>query len=100
VTHDPPVALDSGRYRLLILLDTLATNFRAAFPEYGPTDPQNMIQLLAATVMTQRRLARETAERCLVIAAEPVTTPDGSREKCGSEIAHQIMREELHQGGM
>lgn len=91
------LALDSDRYRLIILQDTLASNFRAAFPDYGPTDSQNMIQLLAATVMTQQRLAREVAERCVVIATTGETTPDGWRERVGSEIAHLIMRELLHE---
>jgi len=49
-------------YSLRILRLTVASNFEQAFPEYGPTDQQNMIQLMAATVITQRQDIRGLCE--------------------------------------
>ncbi len=47
-----------------------------------------------------RQAKRETAERCLAIAMETVSTPEGFRSRYASEIAHAIMRELLDWGGL
>jgi len=43
------------RRELIILRDTLVSNFKRAFPARFPGDSQDMIELLAATVMVQRQ---------------------------------------------
>ena len=37
------------------LVQLLTDEFRKVLPEYGATDPQNMIQLMAATIRELRR---------------------------------------------
>lgn len=44
-----------GVHNLHSLLECLTSNFEAAFPDYGPTDPQNMIQLMGAVCLEARK---------------------------------------------
>lgn len=37
------------------LVELLTVHFRAAFPSYPPTDPQNMIQLMGAVLLQGKR---------------------------------------------
>lgn len=37
------------------LLECLTQNFQTAFPDYGETDPQNMIQMMGAVCLEARK---------------------------------------------
>ncbi len=54
-TAQPAQVIGVNDYDSLVKL--LAGEFARAFPNYGATDPQNMIQLMAATIVQARENA-------------------------------------------
>ena len=57
-------------------------------------------RLLSACDAAVLATKQDTAERCLAIISEQITTPDGFRFPFPEEAAHKIMRELLGWGGM
>ena len=80
--------LESATHLLRSTVERLGPAYR------GPYDAQALIQYLEALVLQAQR---KTAERCVVIASTGETTPDGWRERFGSEIVHLIDREFFHE---
>jgi hypothetical protein len=54
----------------------------------------------AIIVATWNMAEKRTAERCIEIVMETLSTPDGERYRDRSEVVHAILREHLSMGGV